>query len=288
MTRETLFLPLFLAACVALSSTAAATPRDVSHSTPLEVRLAYLDNLLDSRSGQRLLQHQHAIYAEVSELFGRARQALTQNHPERADQLAREGFGKLMKALKSLPDDSEEIARLQRRYEALYQSVEKLIYAEEEARATVAEQEGEQPEGIDPEIIGRIVEKAKEDAGRKEYEKAIARLDEVYRTVTASIQGMLNNRQVVIKLDIGTPEKEYFYELRRFQGYEELIPIAIEVKKPSEMVAGMLLKARDKANWMADQAREKAIEGDYPVAIRMMMDATMEIKNALRLVGVNM
>ncbi len=275
----------------AFAGAAQALPRDVSHSTSVELRLGYLNNMLDSRSGQRLMQHENGeSYRKVLSLFEQAKAALADNRPKEADELAKRGFRTIMTAIRDLPDDSQEISRLEKRYESLRQSIEKLIYAEEDAREMIASEEGEESvaKGYDLNIVNRIIDKAAEDAKRREYEKAVAKLNEVYRTVTASIKGMMNNRTVVIELDISTPEKEYFYELRRFQGYEELIPVAIEVKKPSEMITKMLLKAGDKANWMAEQARSKAIEGDYPVAIRMMMDATMEIKNSLRLVGVNM
>ncbi len=267
-----------------------AKPRDVSHSTSVELRLNYLSNMLDSRSGQRLLQYdQGATYKEAVTLFNQARKALQGGDPGRADQLAKEGFSLIMAALKELPDDSEEIARLKNRFEKLRQSVTNLTYAQENAQENFANnEEGNETGRFDPDFVYRIIEDAKEDANRNDYEKAIAKLDEVYAMVTRSIKGMMNHRQVVIELDIGTPEKEYFYELRRFQGYQELIPVAIEVKKPSDTVAMMLRKAGEKADWMAEQARNKAIEGDYPVAIRMMMDATQEIKNSLKLVGIYM
>ncbi len=289
--RATIALASTLLLSTLACGPAQALPRDVSHSTSVELRLGYLSNMLDSHSGQRLMQHHNgATYREVISLFDQAKEALANNQPQKADELAKRGFRTIMVAIRDLPDDSQEIARLEKRYQSLRQSIEKLIYAEEDARDTLGAQEGDENigKGYDLNIVNRIIDNAAEDAKRKEYEKAVAKLNEVYRTVTASIKGMMNNRTVVIELDISTPEKEYFYELRRFQGYEELIPVAIDVKKPSEMITKMLLKAGDKANWMAEQARSKAIEGDYPVAIRMMMDATMEIKNSLRLVGVNM
>ena len=114
------------------------------------------------------------------------------------------------------------------------------------------------------------------------------RLNEAQAIVTSSLQGMLNNKQLVIELDIDTPEKEYFYELRRYQGYEDLIPVAIDVKKPTEMAIDTMHKLSEKAQWMSEQARSKALAGDYPVAIRMMMDATDVVKQALRVAGVTM
>ena len=72
---------------------ALAKPRDVSHSTSVETRLSYLNNMLDSRSGQRLMLHEGGVtYREVLGLFKQAKSALQNNQPEKADRLAKRGF----------------------------------------------------------------------------------------------------------------------------------------------------------------------------------------------------
>jgi hypothetical protein len=49
--------------------------------------------------------------------------------------------------------------------------------------------------------------------------------------ITAAIQKMLNSQTIVYDLNFETPQEEYEYELKRFGGYEELIPVAVEQKK---------------------------------------------------------
>lgn len=269
------------------SSIALAVPRDVSHSTSVEARLGYLDKLLHSRSGQRLKEHENGTtYLALQSLFLEAQTAITEGNDDKASKLAKEGFSRLTNAIRALPNDDEEISRQKRIYDMLSLSARKLVFAEEDRRSAFAEETNTQ--GYDQAHVEQLIDSAEAEAKTGAYESASNKLRQVVDLVTSSIRGVMNNRTVVVELDISTPQKEYFYEIRRYQGYEELIPIAIDVKKPNAMVIEMMLKAQKKSQWMADQAREKVIEEDYPMAIRMMMDATMVIKSALRLVGVNM
>ena len=77
-----------------------------------------------------------------------------------------------------------------------------------------------------------------------------------------------------------------WYELKRFGGYEELVPVAIEAKKPTEGAIKLMNSYLDKSRNMRDEAKKKAESGNYPVAIRMMQDATKTVRLALRMVGV--
>ena len=271
-----------------LATPLAAAPRDVSHSTGTQLRLDYLDNLLDSRSGQRLAQHQEgATRAKVKAMLNEARAALAEADTAQADRLSKQALRTIMAAIRELPEDPEELQRARARYEELRRGLEKFSYAQEENQARFGA-DGEDTPPYDRDRVNALLQRADSDAKAGNYDKAVVRLTEAQTLVTSSLQGMLNHKQLVIELDIGTPEKEYFYELRRYQGYEELIPVAIEMKKPTEMAAETMLKMGEKAKWMSEQARGKAMEGDYPVAIRMMMDATKLVKQALRIVGVTM
>ncbi len=281
-------LALGLTLATAIPAQVGATPRDVSHSTNVETRLDYLQKMLESSSGQRLSTHNNgATYFAVEALLKQAQDSIKDGNLALADDLAKQGFKTISSAIKELPRDTDRVKKL---YEKMYQSVRKLTYAEEESRQTFSETNDTQAKnpGYDKKIVAILIKQAEVDADKGEYEAGLIKLRQANNVITASIHDVMNERRVVIELDIGTPQKEYFYEVRRFQGYIDLIPIAIDVKKPSEMVANMMIKAQEKARWMADQARGRAIKEDYPVAIRMMMDATMEVKNTLQLVGVNM
>jgi len=265
-----------------------AAPRDVSHSTNAELRLEYLNKLLDSRSGQRLAQHNNGkTKTKVGQMLLQAKNAISAGNEEKASDITKQAVKLFMSAVRELPEDPEEVARFKARYEDMRRGLEKFGYAQEENKQRFAAEENSATE-YSKEQVNKLLALADKDANSDNYEKAVTRLAEAQSIITSSLQGILNNKQLVIELDIDTPEKEYFYELRRYQGYEDLIAIAIDVKKPSEMAQETMLKLGDKAQWMSEQARGKAIAGEYPVAIRMMMDATNVVKQALRMAGVTM
>jgi len=287
--KKTLVLGLTL--LIAVPAYVSATPRDVSHSTNVETRLDYLQKMLESRSGQRLLGHNNGeTYFTVEGLLKQAQNSAKAADLALADDLAKQGFKTIANAIKDLPQDNEHSERVKQLYTQMHQSVRKLTYAEEESRHTFSNTANNPAKnsGYNKEIVTNLINQAELDADKGEYEAGLIKLRQANTVITASIHDVMNNRRVVNELDIGTPQKEYFYEVRRFQGYIDLIAIAIDVKKPSEMVENMMIQAQEKARWMADQARGRAIKEDYPVAIRMMMDATMEVKNTLQLVGINM
>lgn len=278
-------LGLWLAAAFAIPIGAAA-PRDVSASTPVEVRLDYLEKLLLSRSGERIREHQPDVANETGRLLADARAAVAAGERERAAGLAKEGLAALMRATSALPQDQEELNRHKKRYEKLRQGLSKFTSAESDNKERFGVDAAEQR--YDRERITKLIEEAENEAVNDRYAKAAELLEEAQGLVTASLQGLLNHKQLVIELDIGTPEKEYVYELRRYMGYEELIPVALEVRKPEAMVAEEMIRLGEKAKWMSEQARAKAIEQNYPYAIRMMMDATDVVRQALRMAGIMM
>jgi hypothetical protein len=263
-----------------------AAPRDVSASTSVELRLGYLEKLLQSRTGLRLKEHQHDVAAQTEQLLADARAALARGDNQQADQLAKQGLHNIMSATQALPEDPEEINRHKKRYENLRQGLSKFTSAEADNKERF--NVSETSHSYDKTQITKLVEDADAAAVKGEYEKAVSTLQEAQSLVTASLQNILNHKQLVIELDIGTPEKEYYYELRRYLGYEELIPVALDVKKPEAPVAEEMQRLGEKAKWMSEQARDKAIVQDYPVAIRMMMDATNVVREALRMAGVAM
>lgn len=263
-----------------------ATPRDVSASTSVELRLSYLEKLLHSRTGQRLKEHQRAVATEIGQLLADARAALTQGDHQRADQLARQGLHNIMSATQALPQDPEETSRHQKRYENLRQGLNKFSYAESDNKERF--NISDNGRGHEQSQITNLLEAADAAAVKAEYEQAVDHLEEAQALVTASLQNILNHKQLVIELDISTPQKEYYYELRRHLGYEELIPVALEVKKPEAAVAEEIQRLGERARWMSEQAREKAMAEEYPLAIRMMMDATDVVRQALRMAGVMM
>ncbi len=290
MSLKNILGPVALSTCLLITAPTllSAAPRDVSHSTSAELRLEYLGKLLESRSGQRLAKHNNGkSKATINDLLHQANEAIKGGNDEQASNISKQAVQLFMSAVRDLPEDPEEITRFKSRYEDMRRGLEKFSYAQETNKQRFAEEKNSAKE-YSKTHVNKLLALADKEANNGDYEMAVKRLTEAQAIVTSSLQGMLNNKKLVIELDISTPEKEYFYELRRYQGYEDLIAVAIDVKKPSEMAQETMLKLGDKAKWMTEQARDKAIDGEYPVAIRMMMDATNIVKQALRMAGVTM
>ncbi len=278
-----------LAVLIACSPTLLpAAPRDVSHSTSAELRMGYLNKLLESKSGRRLALHNNGqTKLQIDKMIDQAHMEMAAGKHEEADHIAKSALKAIMTAMRELPENPEETARFKNRYETMHQGLEKFTHAQKNNKERFADEENSAKE-YNHKQVDALIQKAETLAQQSKYEQAVIVLTEAQSILTSSLQGLLNNKQLVIELDISTPEKEYAYELRRYLGYEPLIPIAIEVKLPGEMAANTMLKMADKAKWMAGQARIKATEEDYPIAIRMVMDATKVLKQALRMAGVYM
>ncbi len=138
----------------------------------------------------------------------------------------------------------------------------------------------------DAEQVDVLVEEAAKMAAEKDYESATATVDSANRMVISATSDMLHDQTITYELNLDTPEGEWSYELDRYLGYEELIPVAIENKKPNKGQLFLINRNVNKGKGMAETARKTAEAGDYPRAIAMILDATKEIRKALRLMGV--
>ncbi len=106
------------------------------------------------------------------------------------------------------------------------------------------------------------------------------------KTITTALGKILENQTVVYDKTFDTPLEEYEYELARYLSYEELVPLAIEQKRPSkravELMDQFVVKGKKTYNESLPVAKKK----DYKTAILMLQGATFQIQRALRMVGV--
>jgi hypothetical protein len=123
-------------------------------------------------------------------------------------------------------------------------------------------------------------------AKKSDYVPANKLLDQAQRIVTVALHKMLDSKTLVYDLKFDSPADEFEYEMKRFGGYEELIPVAIEAKKPTAGAIKLMESFLEKARKRRDEAKAKAEAGDYGAAIGMMQQATKTVRRALRMVGV--
>jgi len=139
---------------------------------------------------------------------------------------------------------------------------------------------------LDEKKLAATLAQAKSLAEKKDYVRANKLLRQARTTITAALHKILDSKTIVYDLNFETPADEYEYELLRFAGYEELIPVAIEAKKPAPGAIKLMESFLSKARSRRDEAVAKAEVGDYPMAIAMLLQATKTVRRALRMVGV--
>lgn len=128
--------------------------------------------------------------------------------------------------------------------------------------------------------------KAKLHADEKDYAAAISDIQQADRVVTTALNEMLDSQTIKYELNLDTPQGEYEYEHNRYLGYAELVPVAIEEKKPSKGQMMLLNGFVDKSKSMNAKGEAMAEEGNFPDAIRLMQEATKQVRRALRMLGV--
>ncbi len=139
---------------------------------------------------------------------------------------------------------------------------------------------------LDKENYDSLLAEAKALAGKEEYQKASQVLEKAQGLLSMALSKILKNNQIVDKRDLSDPKEKFKYELDRYKGYEDLIPVGIEMKKPSEMMKKMMMTQVDKSKETVKEAKRRAKKGNYHDANILVGQAIGEIRRALRLIGV--
>ncbi len=275
------------------ASSVAAPATLVQSATPTTQKIIYLERLLGSVSGRRLAESDDPTVRRQLKLtrqeLAAARQAWEQNQAARADTHVQSAFAAMTVASRRLPSSDATDQQAERsRYQQLRDGID--VFRQAHARNTqrLKATEGDAGRGYDVLAVENLVSQAAQRAAVHDYAAAIVSLQQAQALVTGALRGMMHQRTLVHELDLNSPEAEFDYEYRRYLGYVELIPVAIEDLAPSEQTEADMQGAAEKAAWMAAQAQDRAQRGDHPVAIRMLLDATELVRGALRWAGVSM
>ena len=139
---------------------------------------------------------------------------------------------------------------------------------------------------LDIDQISKMIADAQKLADNNQYDDANSLLAKVQRSITGALTELLADETMDYTLTFDNPKDEYEYELSRYKSYEELVPIAIEQKKPPKQTRALMDQFVDKARSIYALSGPKAKEGDYKTAIQMLQGATSHMQRALRIVGV--
>ncbi len=140
---------------------------------------------------------------------------------------------------------------------------------------------------LDEVAYNKLVDEGKALGGKGDYVAANKRLESAQSMVTKVLTTMLHAQTVTYDKNFDTPQEEYEYELARFENYEELIPLAIEQKHPSQRALGLIDSFVKKGIKIKGEGLEVAAKGDYKMAVMAMQAATSNLQRALRMMGVN-
>ncbi len=106
------------------------------------------------------------------------------------------------------------------------------------------------------------------------------------QAITTALGKILDNQTVVYDKTFDSPQEEYEYELARYLSYEELVPLAIDQKRPSKRAVELMDQFVVKGKNIYQQSLPVAKKEDYKEAILMLQGATFQVKRALRMVGI--
>ncbi len=253
-------------------------------------KLMFADMLVNSAASARVKasdnEEAKQMQLKAESLVVQAKDQLKAGNNQDAFANAEQGLAMLKDAARLVPSE-EEITVLKENYKELLHSIENFKQSHAESYQRMLKAGGEKSAvDYDKKQVTLFMDEAQNLANKNDYVNANKNLEQAQHIITSAIQKMLNSQTIVYDLNFETPQEEYEYELKRFGGYEELIPIAVEQKSPNEGTKKLMESFVEKGQKMRSIAMDTAKAGDYPRAIAMLQDATKEIRRALRMVGV--
>ena len=215
--------------------------------------------------------------------------AVTTDGNKNKDRTATQANGvlKLVSSTQNRLEDDEEFQRQKTMYMDTLEAVEQFeISHKKEYEYTLKERGRSATTEYDKSKVEELRNKAKVLADQQQFLKARELLKQAEHIIISAIQKMMDKQIVVNKLKLDTPLDEYIYELKRYESYHELIPIAHEKLRPPEHIKERMDKYVTKGEFQKKAAVAKAQEGDLPLAIAMLLSATKNLRLALQTAGI--
>jgi len=255
----------------------------------VRTKVEYAHRLFDMSLAKRISSSHHEqaimLLEQAHAQADAAQQALANGALSEADDLVNQCYRSIAIASTLVPSEHQR-ALAKTTHSSM---VEGLAHAKElHAKAYQRVAEISQHVKFDAEAVYQLEQLAMSEVVDNNYQEANRHLRQARMLVDLATMKMLDNQTVTYHVDVSTPALEYQYEVGRFRSYEELIPVAIEMKKPNKMQLMLITRKVDEGLWKAEQAQITADAGDYPKAIRMVMDASVDIRRGLKLMKVKL
>lgn len=275
----------------AVKSTDANTKAVERTQADVNQKIMFANMLLSSKNTQAIAKSNITdavdLYKQAEKALDSAKSQLKNGNNNDAYKSAESAIALIKKSSKLVPNESQ-LAHLKERNKELLVSVKDFEDSHKDNYDRILKKQGKEAAvDYDKSKVEKLKASAADYAKKGDYGKANNALEEAQHVITAAIHKMLNNQTIVYDLKFENAQEEYEYELKRFEGYYELIPIAVEQKKPAEGAKKLMESFADKGKNLRDQAVQKAKAGDFPTAIAMLQDATKDVRRGLRMIGVS-
>lgn len=122
------------------------------------------------------------------------------------------------------------------------------------------------------------------DGGR--HDEANKRMAAAYKLAVEEISRLRDGQEVVMRLQFNSPREEFDYEQKRFYSNEILVGMLIREERATGDARKQVDAYVQGASSIKAEATAKANAGDYPVAIKEMEKANLQLNRALQMMGV--
>ncbi|VAW83119.1 hypothetical protein MNBD_GAMMA16-434 [hydrothermal vent metagenome] len=139
---------------------------------------------------------------------------------------------------------------------------------------------------LDEDKFNSLLVEAKKLAAKGDFQSAVKPVQKAATMITATISMLLDDTTVVYDKKFSSSEEEYEYELARYESYVELVPIALEQRRPGQRKQDLMKNFIGKGERIADEGKSIAAKGDHAKAIQAMQAATDNVRRALMIIGV--
>ncbi|RMH23003.1 MAG: hypothetical protein D6698_00250 [Gammaproteobacteria bacterium] len=235
-------------------------------------RLMYADMIL------KMSKSDPAMIDQAKMLLQRAREQLRKDQREEAMTSARVAIALLKgKKVERKASDSEQ----KKHYEVALENLKRF-----EASYLKQSEKLKKNGGLDQKKFDQLKQDAKDLERQEKFDEATKKLTEARQMLTLALSEMLKGKAITDEREFSDPKVSFKYDLDRYKGYEELIPVGIEMKKPSPAMEKMMRMQVDKSRRTLEEAKRRANNGNYNDANILVNQAIGEIRRALRLIGV--
>lgn len=130
-----------------------------------------------------------------------------------------------------------------------------------------------------------MIEQAQAMVRDGRYKDSCEQLEKVHAVYISVLNKLFGSTALLYDLKFKSSAEEFDYELARYRGYEELLPIARAQLKPDPGTLQLSDRFAEESRAARDKAQKEAAHGDHKLAIGILQGATKRLQTALRTIG---